>query len=181
VSLALRIAYGISGVVGEDEVAYQFQEPPAVSGESLAVAMADVPDDMQQRLYDAYGDAANVRPGQVNAAAVRMSVAGQSRERVEEYIGSIEAANREARAAAQDTDVEDAEVVPDDDESPPADTQVDSLRAQIAVLEARQIEIEENPGDFAETSLELDQITSDIEHLEGLITAAEQAGQGTLL
>lgn len=188
VSLALRIAYGISGVVGEDEVSYQFQEPPAADGLSLAAAVADVPDDLQQRLYDAYGEAADLRSVSLSPAVVQMSVKGQARERVEAFIEEVERANAEARAAAQDEAVEDAEVVSDDE--PPLDDTQDRTREnpsptgaasargasgpgaavdldqQVADLYELRREVEEQPGDLAETEAELDRIGQEIERLE---------------
>jgi hypothetical protein len=153
---------------------------------SLAAVAEDIPEDLRQRFYDAYGEAAHLRPGQVSVAAAGMSVRLQPRERVEEFIAGMEATNEQARIGREDTEPVDAEVVPDDPDIPlepvaVREDAVESLREQIAVLEARQVEIEENPGDFAETSLELDRIAEDVERLEGLIRAAEDAGQGRLM
>jgi hypothetical protein len=147
---------------------------------SLSEVAEDIPADLRDRFYAAYGEAADLG-SPPSLLAVQMSVKGQPVARVEEYIVSMERGNTEARARHLGEDVADAEIVPEDETPDSSPAGVESLRSQIAVLQGRQIEIEENPGDFAETSLELDQIATDIEQLEGLIAAAEDAGQGTLL
>lgn len=182
VSLALRIAYGISGVVGEDEVASQFDDraDTAIPISSLAAAAEDIPADLRDRFYAAYGEAADLRPGQVTPAAVGMTVRGQSKERIREFIESIEAANEAARAAAPDVEeeVEDAEVVPESDGMPEG---LASLYRQLEENRVAQARVEEAPGDFEETSAELDRLSVEEERLLGEIEAAESTDQGRLL
>lgn len=149
---------------------------------TLSAVAEDIPADLRDRFYAAYGEAADLRPGQLNPAAVGMTVRGQSRERVLEFLEVVEAANEAARAAASDVDdgegVEDAEVVPDE---PVEESAVESLRRQLADLEALQVDLEENPGDFAETSAELDRISVEMDRIEAEIEAVESTDQGRLL
>lgn len=172
-SYALRIACGISGLVGEEESASALsgvQAEAATDSQSLAAAVADVPEDLRQRLYDAYGDAADLGSLRLSPAVVQMSVKGQPRERVEAFIETIETANRNARAAAQDADVEEAEVVPDGE----LGTDMDDLNRQLAVLYEQRAQVEENPGDLAETEAELDRLSGEITQLEELRDAAQE-------
>jgi hypothetical protein len=64
---------------------------------SLAAVMAEIPHDLRDRAYAAYQEACDLRPGFVTPAAIQMSVAEQSRERVVAYLERIEQDNARAR------------------------------------------------------------------------------------
>jgi phage recombination protein Bet len=163
-SYALRIASGISGIVSEEESARAFETPAGPSDpDSLTSIAEDIPEALRDRFFAAYGDARDLRNGQVTAAAVQMSVLGQTPEHVEAYIASIEAANERARERARpDAEMQeppDAEVV---DADAPIDTEgladpsaekesadTMTLRRRLSDLLDRRAEVEGEEGQEA--------------------------------
>jgi phage recombination protein Bet len=120
-SLCLRLAFNLSGVVSEEEGARAFEDDVASAAESedsLSAAVAEISPDLRDRLYAAYGEAAHLRPGQMTPASVEMSVKGQSRERIVAYLDEAEEANAAVRSRAEarsaDDAISDAEVVEPD-------------------------------------------------------------------
>ena len=113
-SLCLRLAFNLSGIVSEEEAGRAFEDEPAdlPAHSGLGQTISALPEDLQDRAYAAYSDAAELRPGYVTIAAFQMSTAGQTPERIAAYLDLIERENERAR---QERDAEttptDAEVV----------------------------------------------------------------------
>lgn len=141
----------------------------------LSAAVADVPEDLRQRLYAAYGEAADLRSVSLSPAVVQMSVKGQPRERVEAFIETVERANAEARAAAQDAEIEDADVVEPEPEPAEGGLDLDDINRQLADLYELRQGVEENPGDEMETDAELERIGREVDRLERLRDSAQES------
>lgn len=114
-SYCLRMACGISGMVGAEESDRAFEAQAAEevhTGTSLAdVANAIADPDLRDRFYAAYGAAAD--RGLAGLAAAEMNLAGQPSERQWAYVMRLEQEN--AQAAACDGEPTDAEVVSEDE------------------------------------------------------------------
>lgn len=148
---------------------------------SLSEVAGEVPAELRNRFYAAYGAAADLGSAP-SLLAVRMVVKGQPAERVEEYIAGLEAANAEARAAVEE--VTDAEVVPDMEESRPDPypeaSEVAALERRLADLREQLAQVEAAPGDQEETEAELDRLGAEISEVESELAVAVDESQGRL-
>lgn len=113
-------------------------EVDTVDPVSLSAVAADVPEDLRDRFYAAYGQAAHTRPGTVSPAAVQMNVRGQSHERVVTYLETMEADNERALqdSAAEVTDADVVESEDLDEGADPAQSDSASPQADEAAGEA---------------------------------------------
>jgi phage recombination protein Bet len=93
-SLCLRLAFNLSGVVGEDEGARAFEaEAAAIEPEPGAEeVLRYVPEDLRERFEVAWDKSQVALPGRFTPAAVQMSIVGQPRERIEAYLREMEEA-----------------------------------------------------------------------------------------
>jgi phage recombination protein Bet len=128
-SLCFRLAFNLSGVIGEDEGARAthdagFAAPAPDNAAAGAQLMQAVPESLRERFSAAWREAKEVIPGRYTTSAAAMSLSGQPLEKVLEYVEKIEADVADERPAyeerkAAEAQVTDAEVVKEDARTEP--------------------------------------------------------------
>lgn len=115
-SLCLRLAFNLSGVVGEDEGARAIEDlmGPATTGTtSLEMLEEEIPKTLRARFHAAWITAVEAKPGHYSIPAAHMVLSGQPEETVLSYIEALEKVVADDAAANGEEEIADAEVVPD--------------------------------------------------------------------
>jgi hypothetical protein len=130
ISVCLRIAFSLSGVVSEEEGARMLEDDVSADAPTITSVAGLLPNDLIDRFLAAFEDADRTRPGQVTVAAAQMSTSGQPREAIVAYVERIERENRIAQQDAAEAEPPDAEVVADGPD-------IEALRHRLGSLSER--------------------------------------------
>jgi hypothetical protein len=123
-SMALRIAFSITGVTPVDEQR-EGEEPVALIEEEATIPWPEDPA-ISDRLRSAVYEANLLEPNRYGPAVLQMMLGGKSPDELAQLAAQIEADN-EQLASERGEEVADAEVVPDDLDGEQAQVRIDKL------------------------------------------------------
>lgn len=158
-SMALRIAFSITGVTPVDEQR-EGEEPVALIEEEATIPWPEDPA-IGDRLRSAVYEANLLQPNRYTPATLQMMLGGQSPEGLVSIAESMESENVVARVAHEE-EVADAEVIDDDGEAEPVLAQ--TARSRIDEL-GHTLEDLRSAADEAETGAERERLLEEAERI----------------
>jgi len=158
-SMALRIAFSITGVTPVDEQR-EGEEPVAQIEEEATIPWPEDPA-LRDRLQRAVDGANWLEPNRYGSAVLQMMLGGKSTDELTMLAIQIEGENARLAAERDRWQVTDAEVVPEAEEPVEAQT----AQARIDEL-GHAIEDLRSAADEAETGVEREQLLEEVDHVE---------------